>query len=354
MALLHTRVLLALIKSIMGEPLFDPKADSPLSDVVLLAKRNRYAGFDASRLLPQILSSQGTLLRYEQLGTGANAFDHLVFRVYLRHGSRVICRINTDSEVAEHFSKEAKLYGLWRAAGIPSPEVYEVKLRTSSAGFDYMLLQSVGTSDLEKYLTERREATLDYAHKAGVFLARLHVIKLPEFGMVQLVGDTLYGEQASWYEAITLRLADTLEYLTAQSLLPPNQVAAITDIFIRYKSLLSIPNGVTLHGDYHNANIIIDETKRTIVAAVDLTQAKAGDPLYDLAFYRTYVTPEVFATFCNGYFEGTLRPDDFEKKISLYSLRIYLSKAKLRKRFGYEDRIPAAIDGINQSLRHLL
>ncbi|TSC70514.1 MAG: putative homoserine kinase type II (protein kinase fold) [Parcubacteria group bacterium Gr01-1014_49] len=339
-----------------NEPIFDPKADSPLSDEDLGKKKERYELFDAeaelARIARELLGT--TLKNFEPLGTGANAFDHLVFRLDTADGRAIVCRINTDALVAKHFPVETALYRAWRAAGIPSPDVYAVVMRDKPDGLDYMLLEHVGTTDLEKHLVYHPEEREGYARKTGEFLAGFHTVSVPGFGMLALDNGSLRGEQETWRDALLIRFEENLAYLLERELLSASQAEAARRAMAANAVLLDDKPGVTLHGDYHNANIIIDEARGKPVAAVDLSQARAGDPVFDMAFYGTYVPPEIFAVFCDGYFSRVGEPNDFERKLALYQLRIYLGKAKLRKRFGYEERIPAAIEGMERCLRQLL
>jgi len=331
---------------------FDPKADSPLSDEALKAKKERYARFDADAA-PERIAREALgagVKKREPLGVGANAFDHLVYRLHMDDGRTIICRINADAIIAEDFPIEAMLYGAWRAAGVPSPEVYNVTLRDTPAGIDYMLLESVGTSDLEKHLAQHPEDAIEYARASGAFLARLHTAPASGFGMLKLQDGSLQGSHETWKEAILVRMEETLAYLMHHQILSSEQTDTIRSAMVQNDGLLMLSRGVTLHGDYHNANILIDDNHKEIAAAVDLSQAKSGDPIYDIAFYGTYVSAELFSAFCGGYFASARRPEDFEKKVALYQLRIYLSKAKLRKRFGYDERIPAALSGIERAL----
>jgi aminoglycoside phosphotransferase (APT) family kinase protein len=173
------------------------------------------------------------------------------------------------------------------------------------------------------------------------------------FGTLVLRSGVLRGIQTTWKEAICTRLEETVTYLVEHQLLTVKEGRDVSDAFGRHERLLDIEDGVILHGDYHNANIMIDEIGRKVVAAIDLSQAKSGDPIFDLAFYGTYVSDEIFDSFCGGYFGCSRRPSDFDKKLALYQLRIYLSKAKLRKRFGYNERIGSAIKGVLESLKKL-
>lgn len=341
---------------IAHDPIFDPKSDSPLSDEALRSKRDRYAHFEAKNVVARIAkkSLKAGISRVEPLGMGANAFDHLVFRAHTDKGLKVVFRLNTDSLIAEEFLTEAMLYDTWHKAGIPSPEVYDVTLRNGSDDFDYILLEHVGTHDVEEYLRHYPHNRSRYAYESGKFLKRLHTVPLEGFGMLVIRDGVLKGVQKTWREALHTRLEETLKYLVYHNLLTSKQEKEIRRAFVENEELLVLENGVTLHGDYHNANIMIDEVSGKVVSAIDISQAKAGDPIYDIAFYGTYVSPEIFGSFCEGYFDHGHPSKNFERKLALYQLRIYLSKAKLRKRFGYEERIGQAIEGILQSLKKLL
>ncbi|MEK7095339.1 MAG: aminoglycoside phosphotransferase family protein [Patescibacteria group bacterium] len=339
-----------------NDPIFDPKADSPLSDKALRSKKNRYTHFDARTIVARIATKSlgAAITRVEPLGVGKNAFDHLVFRAYTDKGLKVVFRLNTDSLIAEHFMVEAMLYDTWHRAGIPSPEVYDVTLRNKKDDPDYILLEHVGTHDVEEYLRHYPQDSTAYALSSGAFLRHLHTVPIEGFGILKLKEKVLCGSQNTWKEAIHARLEENLKYLVKHHLLTSKQEKEIKSAFNKNEDLLVLSKGVTLHGDYHNANIMVDEVSNKVIAAIDLSQAKSGDPLYDIAFYGTYVSKDIFNVFCEGYFGHSKKPSNLEKKLALYQLRIYLSKAKLRKRFGYEERIGVAIQGIVESLKKLV
>lgn len=343
------------MKSSSIDPIFDPKADSWLSDEALRSKRNRYVNFDAKTVIARIAkeSLRANIIRIEPLGVGANAFDHLVFRAHTDKGLKVVFRLNTDAAIAEDFLIEKALYNTWYKAGIPSPEIFDVALRKKKDDPDYMLLEHVGTTDVEKHLKQYPQNEESYARASGAFLKHIHTIPVKGFGMLTLEGKELRGGHTTWREAIYVCLEETLTYLLKHKLISSKQEKEIRHAFEKNDELLTLKSGLTLHGDYHNGNIMIDEGINEVVAAIDLSQAKSGDPIYDIAFYGTYVSPKTLDAFCEGYFDQLTKPNDFEKKLALYQLRIYLSKAKLRKRFGYTERIPAAIEGIIRSLKQL-
>jgi len=338
----------------MAEAVFDPKADSPLSDEELARLQERYAQFDVQAEIPPLIQEVFDVLprSIELLEKTANAFDHLVYAVSVEQEGTVlplVVRINASSKAEEMLCTEAAAYALLALHGILAPHIYATGLRTGTRAFDFMVMQRIGTGSLEALLTRDTAEEAAWARRAGAYLARVHGIALPGFGM--LAGtETLQGAHASWREAFTIRLDETVQYLVQHSLLTHEEATRIKSMFDIHEALERSAS-VLLHGDFHPANIIINEVAGSIAGAVDLSQAKVGDPLFDLAFYATYVSPEIFAAFLEGYGKELTEAD--QRALALYSLRIYLSKAKLRKRFGYEARIPVAQQGIRRALAEL-
>lgn len=337
--------------------IFDPKADSPLSDDELRGKKQRYDHFNTDveidRITRQVFGTGAS--RAEVLGNTANTFDHLVYEVHVQGQPVLVYRIATGSRPAHYLATEERLYALWRERGIPTPVIFATHMRDHEFSYDWMVMQKVGTESLEYHLHDHPTDDDSYAREAGRFLAAIHRIELPGFGHLSLTPDgrDIVGVQSSWSEAIHVRLEDTIGYLISCDIVGIRLADEIREAFRRNADMLVLKDGVSLHGDYHDANIIIDAGTHTAVAAVDLSQAKVGDPVFDIAFYSTYYAPEKLDHFLAGYRSVTPALPDIQKKIALYALRIHLSKAKLRKRFGYDERIPAAQTGIKHALRVL-
>ena len=337
--------------------IFDPKADSPLSDEELRNKKDRYESFKADieidRITRSVFGADASSVKV--FGNTTNALDHLVYEVHVQGQPALVYRIATGSTPAHHLATEEHLYALWRTRGIPVPEVFATHIRDREFSYDWMVMEKVGTESLEQHLHNNPADDEYYAREAGRYLAAIHRIELPGFGHLSLApdGNKLAGSESSWSAAVYIRLEDTIDYLISCGIVGDRVADEIRNAFRRNADALVLERGMSLHGDYHDANIIIDSGMRTVAAAIDLSQAKAGDPVFDIAFYSTYYSPEKLGRFLEGYRSVTPTPPDAERRISLYALRIHLSKAKLRKRFGYDERIPAARAGIERALRVL-
>ncbi len=338
--------------------LFDPKADSPATDEYLHALKERYQALDIQALAQHTLEETLgiTPIAVQSLGGGENAMDHVLLSVealYQGEHKEFVVRVNTSSVPEPRLVLETKLYALWQSKGVPAPRVYGVRLRTQAYPYDFMVMDKVGDLNLETY-RRGRYGSVTTARSAGAFLANLHVVALRGFGPFAsgYTDGHLVGACDSWEEAIREDVEGTLDYLERTEIMSVEATGRTKRIFEQHKSLLTLPEGVLLHGDFHPANILVYMDTGLVAGAVDLSQAKVGDPLFDIAFYGTYDT-ETFSEFMTGYAEVRPLPEDSKERLALYSLRILMSKAKLRKRFGYEDRIAAAIIGMEDALRVL-
>ncbi len=337
--------------------LFDPKADSLLLDQELLERKDRYrqlsiedmakdSVLEVFKMYPKIIQS---------LEGGTNAMDHIVVVATVEDGTevrKVVVRLNTGSEPEEQLLVEERLYALWRNVGVRVPQIYGTHIRSTSEKFDYMVMEHIGDGTLESVDSEKRSSAIS---EAGAYLAGLHGLSVPKFGPLVCSSSTatLEGQHESWRVAIEDGIPDTLSYLMNKELLSTAQVSRIEAVFSKHVALLDIEGAVVLHGDYHLGNILMHKASNTIAGAIDLSQTKSGDRVFDLAFFSTYEEQGV-TELMQGYREHAVLPDDLDVRMNLYRLRILMSKAKLRNRFGYFERIPQALRGIEDAVRNLV
>ena len=344
------------------EPIiFDPQADSPLPDAEIRQKKDRYHQFKAAQEIDRIsiwvFGVPATT--FKSLSEAANAIDHLVYEVTVTvHGVALslIYRINIGSLPETHLYAEEVLNKTWATHGVPVPKIFATCVRGSEFDYDFTVTERIGTTNLEVHLTHHPADTAEYAKLAGAFLSSIHQVALPGFGNLSLSAagrGSLSGVCHAWDELIFSQLEETLFFLLQHHIVTPDIANQIEAALAENVTFFKTVRGVSLHGDYHPANILIDATQRQVVAAIDLSKAKIGDPVFDLAFYATYCSPEVVAAFRQGYETVSPLPEATERRLALYQLRILASKAKLRYRFGYEAKIPQAVTGIEQALKFL-
>jgi len=210
----------------------------------------------------------------------------------------------------------------------------------------------VGAHNLEQHERTHPTTHSDTTRRAVAFLGKIHKIALSGFGPVTRTVDGLRGTYDSWQAAILEGVDDTLHYLLQQNIIDEPTAAECRQAFATHAHILSCTDGKLLHGDYHAANIVVDDNGE-MAGAVDLTQAKVGDPAFDVAFYATYIDTGALSTFLDGYEHVAGSIPDRRQRLALYRMRILLSKAKLRKRLGYEERIADAVKSIRDALAEL-
>lgn len=338
--------------------IFDPKADSFLEDQELRRKKDRYLHFQAKHEIVKITEHvfHTAPFSFQELRGSVNAIDHLVYDVNVVVDGipkKMVYRINTGP-LEPSLLIEAQLYRMFGAHNLPAPKVYATLLRNTNFSYDFAVLEYIGSGSLEKLKNElSREQEVDFTSQAGSWLARAHQIKLPGFGNFSpaaTLADTLRGVHKTWEQSVMVQYEETLYFLRQHRILSAIMEREIRYFLSQHQFLLKITNGAFLHGDYHDANILIDLTARNIAGAVDLSQSKIGDPAFDLAFYSTYYPPRKPRALLDGYFAIAPHIPCLQERLAWYQIRIMLSKLKLRKRFGYEERIQAGVSVLRAAL----
>lgn len=343
--------------------MFDPKADYQGTDEMLRKKKDCRATIDAAVEIPQIShrvfgKAQDS---FHLIGSSDNSQDHTVYVVQVTladQPKQFIYRINADVVPDEYLTVEELVYAELGARNIPTPKVFATHLRDAEFPYDFNVLEKVGTGTLEAHLVQHPSPDEEqhFARQAGAYLANVHQIPLPGFGYfgaVEARAGRLIGLNNSWSDFITIRFEENLAFLRDRQVFDQSLTARVRNAFAHHGTLFTLSEGVLLHGDFQNANILVDSQRREIVAAVDLSQAKVGDPSFDIGFYATYPEDKRLAAFLEGYRAVAGDTPDLTPRIAIYDLRINVAKAKLRYRYGVHHRIAAAIDGINADLRIL-
>jgi aminoglycoside phosphotransferase (APT) family kinase protein len=164
----------------------------------------------------------------------------------------------------------------------------------------------------------------------------------------------LTGVKENWSHYLLLHLEDHICACTTIGAITPAEADTIRACFASADPLLRSAPLRLLHGDWGHHNIFVEGNK--IVAVIDWEDALGGDPAFDIAYWGTFVRPEMLAGFIEGYVtESGPLPSDFEQRYWLYFLRIALSKTVHRHLFSTQDRPnrPPASRRIQQALTKL-
>jgi aminoglycoside phosphotransferase (APT) family kinase protein len=224
------------------------------------------------------------------------------------------------------------------------PQVYKIDISHSLFPFDYEIIDEVKGSPLNAPDVKSDVTALTAG--LGRLVAVMHKNGATGAGMLDvrniLDGGPGKGLVRTWREFIFLNLDSHLEQCVRMGALTAQQSEQIEYIFQNALVSLSLNETVLLHGDLGNSNIYSDG--REITAVLDWEDCMAGDPVFDIASWGTFVgNHEKLTVFLNGYREVRSLPADFEFRYWLYYIRIMLAKTVHRHRFKYDisDRIPA-------------
>jgi fructosamine-3-kinase len=188
----------------------------------------------------------------------------------------------------------------------------------------------------------------------GATLARIHHIKGAGAGLLE-IADSIQarGLHDRWAEYISLRLDEHLRECMKIRAITGMELSEIEAHFSEAGDLLDSAPIRLLHGDPGHHNVFSDGQK--ITAVIDWEDALCGDPIFDVAYWGTFVRDEMRARFLEGYATVSPLPSDFERRYWLYYLRVAISKTVHRHRFGAKDRPgrPPASQRIQKALSRL-
>lgn len=333
---------------------FYPKTETPLSDDEMLSLRNRYDRFNAGVELVKICKLVFGKEPEHYHKIVAWGLDHILYDVYLG-GKRVVVRINQTTVEDDYFEVEEYIYKKLIDFKIQNCSVYHVEKRGKNFPYDFIVLDKLMIGDFEKLLQEgeyKSDQEVDLVKKSGQFLKRIHSIKTSKYGFFDRskLPDGLVGTKNTWAEYYLTAFETNLNTLVDLGYINYEKSELIKSVVKQNDGLLVCDNPVLLHGDYCDHNIISDMSG--ITGAIDWTDAISGDPLHDIAFWSSFYPKERLDIFLEGYYGSENKPTSFWNTLNLYLLRINVSKAVLRHKYGIPERVPLAINKIEESLSY--
>ncbi len=336
----------------MRKNIFYLKTDSKLSDDEIKKLKHRYEKFPTS-YIDCIIKEYFRCNAMKISPIIAWGIQHVLFRVDLQDIS-IVVRANVTSKSDDYFYVERWASNKLKKNGLPSYNVYAVDTTRRKYPFDFMVTDFVKDKDMESMwpLNEKNEKMLLY--QCGEILAKIHEIKTKGFGFfdneLAKKGETK-GILNKWEDYIFSSFTSNLNYLRKRKLISSKKQEIINKIFLDNKKNIRLNEGVLVHGDYCDHNIMVSDNK--ITGVVDWEDCISGDPIFDIAFWSTFYSRDRLNLLLNGYTGIKHLPGDFEKRLDIYRLRIAISKAVLRHRYKLYDKLSLALDLINEEIRLL-
>jgi len=292
--------------------------------------KTRYQDFNTN-LIPIILDKTLGLkaTAWEQSSSWGSA--HVIYYVQIEGRSdKLVLRANTgfSTQPETNMQIEKLVTDKVLAAGIPTNKILLVDLSRTLVPFDYQIEEMLLGQDLEDHFTGSQANYDAMSYALGQYIAQYHAITLPKFGLFDpnaAEQGKLVGTKNSFYDYITVCLESDIRYLVEAKVITAIVAQQIHELFQRHKAIINIPQGVLLHHDLADHNLMFKDN--TLTAIFDWETAVVGDPVLDLASCPTWRThyPRQEQLLA-GYRSIAALPSDFDAKMNIYRLRTMLWK----------------------------
>lgn len=212
--------------------------------------------------------------------------------------------------------------------GVPTNKILYTDVSRSKYAFDFQIEEALEGEDIEDHFSGTQEEYDKLSFELGQLTAKIHSLKYPGFGKFNeklALAGKLEGNKSNFYEYITTNLLSDITYLINSNVISDIQASRITQVFEDNKFLINISQGVLVHHDLADHNIMFKDNK--ITGIFDWEACVVGDPILDLASaptWKTYYPRE--EKMIEGY--KTIRdlPNDFIERMRIYKLRTMLWK----------------------------
>src|SRR3989344_3596595 len=226
--------------------------------------------------------------------------NNRVYSVRTADGRELIVRINNRSG-RDKYSAEEWAMDQARRQGIPVPAVVKVE----SAG---SVIKGMCISVIEKAPGEivRRNITRDSLRQAGRALRKIHAVPVPAgYGFLDGNGR---GMSPDWESFITGTMQrDHAQSFVDAGFIDAADIAAALEYVNTNRRLLGSAPQQLLHGDFSLSNMVSQNGRLTGI--FDFENAKAGDPLLDLAYFSIFDRPNTGTDGFRELLRGYGRPD---------------------------------------------
>jgi aminoglycoside phosphotransferase (APT) family kinase protein len=265
--------------------------------------------------------------------------NHLAFTV-CHADQEYFFRADDGGGDDDYMLAESALMGLAADAGVPVPRVVHTDVDRIRCPFRFQIMECCPDPCLNAH---HKAGTLNshaVATQLGLYLRRLHTIRLDGFGFVdtRLLRRTgrIRGLDASYRDYFHKRFDDHLNYLRRHNLLSGDDCDEVRSLFRRNESRLDRTHGVLVHRDMALWNVL--GTPDRITAIIDWDDAVGGDPADDLGILGCFYDDDFMNALTESYWDGAKPPEDFVCRVELHTLRNMLWKTMLRHALGYFEK----------------
>jgi hygromycin-B 4-O-kinase len=328
--------------------IFYPKTDIDFDLEALHRRKEQLAKANLSKLTG-ILDQE---IRAIEFLPTAGTF-HALFQVETASNSYIL-KLSPE-ESAFGFAIESWAMQRLRETHLPALAIPAFEVVAQSLPCPFLLVEEARGQTLTRFENAETQALPEpLLFEFGRSLAIIHRVPGQNAGLLDC-GASAWpaGLHPRWSDYLMFRLDEHLTICREIRAINEAEKESAATYFDESEALLVGAPMRLLHGDPGHHNVFSNGEK--ITAMIDWEDALVGDPVFDIAYWGTFVRDEMRQRFLDGYQTVETLPVDFEKRYWLYYLRIALSKTVHRFRFGTKDRLgrPAASLRIQKALSNL-
>lgn len=290
---------------------------------------SRYEDFK-DNLIPDLFRSSLRLTVESWKPSDSWGSSHVIYLVKTKEKGQLILRANTGFNKDPEYVMLVEQLITNRVAdvGVPTNNLLFVDITRKQFPFDYQIQEVLIGNDPEIDFSGTQEDYDQISFELGVNVAKYHQIKLPGYGRFdskESSSGKLIGTKDNFYDYLITSLNDDLSALVDSKHLNEKQAKLITALFSDNEELVNIKQGVLLHYDLADHNIMYIDNHLTGI--FDWEAAVIGDPVLDLASCPTWGTlyPRT-DKLLEGYKTLSKLPDHFQEKWDIYTLRTIIWK----------------------------
>jgi aminoglycoside phosphotransferase (APT) family kinase protein len=248
------------------------------------------------------------------------------------------------------FELESRAMDQLSQIGLPALKVPAFSAITQAGRSPFLLVEEAPGRTLTSFEDpESQQMPEQLLVDLGRTLAQVHQVPGSRAGLVDCSKQNWNGLVGDWNTYLSLHLDNHLHTCAYIGAIDARERNKIESLFIPG---LQGPSRL-LHGDPGHHNMFSDGER--ITAIIDWEDALIGDPIFDIAYWGTFVRDAMRTPFLSGYQTIEKLPFDFEYRYWLYYLRIAVSKTVHRHQSMIQDREgrPPASQRIQKALSNL-
>ena len=278
----------------------------------------------------------------------------------LQSGEEVVMRCFPKGVRNGYFHAEAAAAKLACSASLPSYKTLAIHEFTGGQDFAFHVLEKLQGTAIKVWLESHPEDETKLLIQIGRMMAQVHKLEVDGFGPFdneRAKQGALIGLHQTLGQALRAGLAFNLDVLVKETILTAEQSSAITKLFDDGNPLLATRHAVLVHNDFADWNLLTDG--QDVTGILDWDESVGGDPVADIACWSTFFEPERMQGFLDGYWQVSVKDNDFQDKFELLRLRYILSKMTLRlRRFSWDpsefmkEKIAAGKTHLSLSMEH--